>query len=40
MHELLPLFAVMMVTLVVLAGLVAIFRRWMSRRDRIFPGTP
>jgi len=36
MHQLLPLFAVMLVTLVVGGGLVVIFHKWMSARDRIF----
>jgi hypothetical protein len=34
-NELAPLFAVMILTLVVMAGLLVIFKRWMRRRDKL-----
>ena len=35
MDELYPLFAVMIVTVAVLFGLMGFFRRWVNQRDRL-----
>ena len=37
-NELVPLFGAMLITIVVMVGLIMIFRRWMRQRDKLVEG--